>query len=207
MYVFIDESGCPGFQIDRGSTKFFVIAMVILESIEDVAETGQTIARAREELGQKPEFKFSSCCHKVRDGFFDKVRRLPFTVRAIAVDKEKIYSSHLRSETEDFYRYFVQLILKHDNDALKDARIRVDGSGDREFKRELSRYLRDQVPAGKIHSCKFLDSKRSELIQLADMCAGAIHRHFKADRPDRSRWFDMLSPRVSDLWHFPHGGE
>jgi hypothetical protein len=31
MLVFIDDSGDPGFKLDRGSTPFFVIALVIFE--------------------------------------------------------------------------------------------------------------------------------------------------------------------------------
>jgi hypothetical protein len=52
----------------------------------------------------KPEFKFSKCSDEVRDAFFGAVRPFEFCVRAIVVQKELIYSPHLRSEKEAFYR-------------------------------------------------------------------------------------------------------
>jgi hypothetical protein len=206
MLVFIDESGCAGFQLQRGSTPYFVVAMVIFADNESANRATGAIQDVRRETGHKAEFKFSKCSNSVRDVFFNRLRTMDFTVRAIVVDKSKISSHHLRTNTEDFYRYFVRLILTHDNDALKAARIRIDGSGDRKFQRELNRYLREQVQCGKIDSVKMKNSANSELIQLADMCVGAIHRRYKHkdDRDDAARWYKSLTPRLGDVWTFPN---
>lgn len=207
MIVFIDESGCAGFQLERGSTPYFVVAMVIFADGKATNRASVAIHDVRRETGHKAEFKFSKCSNSVRDAFFDRLTTVDFTVRAIVVDKAKVSSQHLRTETDDFYRYFVRLMLTHDNDALRDARVRIDGSGDRKFRRELNRYLRSQVDSGKIRDVKMQDSARSELIQLADMCVGAIHRHYKhqADRDDAARWYRKLKPRLGDIWIFPNG--
>ena len=206
MLVFIDESGCAGFQLERGSTPYFVVAMVIFADSEAAERAAGAIQDVRRETGHKAEFKFSKCSNSIRDAFFDRLRTVDFTVRAIVVDKGKISSQHLRTNTEDFYRFFVRLMLTHDNEVLRDARIRIDGSGDRKFRRELNRYLRNQVGSGKIHSVTMLDSARSDLIQLADMCVGAIHRHYKhrGDRDDAARWHRKLKPRLKDIWTFPN---
>jgi hypothetical protein len=45
------------------------------------------------------------------------------------------------------------------------------------------------------------DSERDPLMQLADMCIGAITRA-ERDREDRDRWKKVLKPRIADVWHF-----
>jgi hypothetical protein len=50
------------------------------------------------------------------------------------VQKERIYSPHLRTEKEAFYSFFVKSMLKFDDGLLEAATIVIDGSGDRDFK-------------------------------------------------------------------------
>jgi hypothetical protein len=203
MLVLIDESGDSGFKIAKGSTPFFVVAMVIFRDFVEAERASSAIAVARSRLRIKTEFKFNKCSNVVRDGFFDAVRPFSFAVRALAVDKAQVYSDNLREHKDLFYNYFVQLLLKHDNDVLQGARVKIDGSGDREFKRELERYLRQQMAAGKIASVKFAESHRDNLIQLADMAAGAIARSYRQDdRKDANRWRAMLAGKIEDVWDF-----
>lgn len=203
MLVLIDESGDSGFKIAKGSTPHFVVAMVIFSDFGEAERASAAIDSARVRLRHKTEFKFNKCSNVVRDGFFEAVRPFGFAVRALAVDKAQIYSDNLRDRKDLFYNYFVQLLLKHDNDVLQGARVKIDGSGDREFKRELARYLRQQLAEGKIASVKFAESHRDNLIQLADMAAGAIARSYREDdRKDASRWRKMLAGKIEDVWDF-----
>lgn len=203
MLVLIDESGDAGFKIAKGSTSHFVVAMVIFRDFGAAERASKAIGEAREKLRVKPEFKFNKSSHPVRDAFFEAVRPFEFTVRAVVVHKAKIYSDNLRENKDRFYNYFVQLLLKHDNDALQNARVKIDGSGDREFKQELERYLKQQVQTGKIISVKFAESHRDNLIQLADMAAGAIARSYREDdRKHADRWRKMLGGKIEDVWDF-----
>lgn len=204
MLVLIDESGDPGFKIIRGSSPYFVIAMVIFTDTKEAERTSRCIAQARGRLRVKPEFKFAKSHDKVKDGFFEAVAGCDFKIRAIHVDKNTVYSDHLRDEREAFYNYFVRLLLTHDNGFLKSARIKIDGSGDREFKQELERYLRRKISADKVASVRFVDSFGDNLLQLADMCAGAIARAKRRDEKQDARWLNMLraAGRVQDIWPF-----
>ncbi|MCP5278964.1 MAG: DUF3800 domain-containing protein [Thiobacillus sp.] len=203
MLVLIDESGDAGFKIARGSTPYFVVAMVVFRDFKEAERASAVIAEARERFRVKPEFKFNKCHSNVRDGFFQAVSPMDFRVRALVVEKARIYSDSLRENKKRFYNYFVQMLLKHDNDLLQGARVKIDGSGDREFKRELERYLRQQCQAGKIASVKFAESHRDNLIQLADMAAGAIARSYRQDdRKDADRWRKMLAAKIDDIWDF-----
>lgn len=203
MLVLIDESGDPGFKLTRGSTPYFVVAMVIFRDYEEAERAGKAISEARERLKVKPEFKFSKCRDNIRDEFFQAVEPFDFKVRALVVIKELIYSNNLREEKDHFYNYFVKMLLHHDNDVLEGARVKIDGSGDREFKQELERYLRQQLTAGKLKSLKFADSRSDDLIQLADMAAGAIARSYRDDdRKNASRWRIMMKSKIEDVWEF-----
>lgn len=203
MLVLIDESGDPGFKLTRGSTPRFIVAMVIFRDYQEAERAGKAIGEARERLRVKPEFKFSKCRDSIRDAFFQTVAPFNFIVRALVVTKETIYSKQLRKEKDHFYNYFVQMLLRHDNDLLEGAKIKIDGSGDREFKQELERYLKQQLSAGKIKSFKFAHSHSDNLIQLADMAAGAIARSYREDdRKNARRWRAMLGNKVDDVWEF-----
>ena len=202
MLVFIDESGDPGFKVDQGSSPVFVAAMVIFQTGGDAAATQAQIAGSAARRMHKGEFKFSKSRDDVRDAFFNAVRGCPFAVRAIAVRKSQIYSPYLRTDKETFYEFFVKQVLRHDSGSLDAAKVVIDGSGDRAFRRQLSTAIHKRVRAGAVKQCRFSDSKADPLIQLADMCAGAIARSYRTDRTDALRWRNMLRPRIEDVWDF-----
>ena len=202
VLVLIDESGDPGFKLTSGSTPYFVMAMVIFRDYRQAELASQAIQEARTALRVTSEFKFNKCCDVVRDGFFEAVQPFKFGVRAIIVDKSSIYSHNLRTEPERFYSFFLRLLMDHDGGALVNARIKIDGSGDRQFKRELTSYLRRQLGPGKMDNLRFVDSHKDALIQLADMVAGAIGRSCNTDRKNHARWRKQLAPKIENVWPF-----
>lgn len=205
MLVLIDESGDPGFKLVRGSSSHFVVAMVIFDDFGEAEQTSAAIADLRERLRLKTEFKFAKSHSHVKDAFFECVCAHRFKVRALVVDKSVIYSDNLRNHKDLFYNHFIKLLLAHDNGALNDARVKIDGSGDRRFRNELNSYLRRELAKNKVRSVKFAESHRDNLIQLADMVAGAILRSYRTDdRKDALRWRQQLvrSGRVGDIWEF-----
>lgn len=203
LLVLIDESGDAGFKLARGSTTHFVVAMVIFDDFKEAERTSALIEAARITLRIKPEFKFNKCSAQVKDGFFAAVAGCKFAVHALVVDKSTIYSDYLRENKGRFYNFFVKSLLKHDSGALTGARVKIDGSGDREFKRELAAYLKRESAEGKIASVKFAESHRDNLIQLADMVVGAIARSYReGDRNEHDRWRKMLSGKIQNVWDF-----
>lgn len=201
MLVFIDESGDPGFKLDRGASPIFVVAMAIFAHQEDAARTQNAIERSEALRIHKGEFRFTKCSNHVRDMFFEATVNCPFRVRAIVVRKEVIYSPRLKADKDRFYEFFVKEMMKHDGGALRNATINIDGSGDREFRQNLNAALRRKLGEGVIKDIRFKNSKNDVLIQLADMCAGAISRSYR-DRAHKDRWRRMLRPRLDHVWDF-----
>jgi len=204
MLVLIDESGDAGFRIAQGSSSHFVVAMVIFDDLLEAQRTSACIGALRDQLRIKPEFKFAKAADEVRSRFFEAVCGHRFGARAIIVDKLAVQSPHLRSSTDSFYNYFLNMLLKHDDGATQGASIKIDGSGNAEFKRELTAYLRRQLRDGQIGKFKFVDSKSDNLIQLADMCSGAILRAHRNDPRRNAVWLQALrrAGRIRDLWSF-----
>lgn len=203
MLVLIDESGCCGFKLGKGSTSHFAISMVIFEDFKEAEKASKAIGDLRTKLGITPEFKFSKCQDTVRDEFFAILAPFDFCVRSMVVDKSKIYSQTLRTHRESFYNFFVKSLMKYDNDILNNANIKIDGCGDREFKQTLATYLRRELGGGKINKIKFVDSRQDNLIQLADMCVGAIMRSYKQDtRRNHDKWRKMIEGKIADTWDF-----
>ena len=204
MLVFIDESGDPGFKISKGSSPIFVTSMVIFDTPEAAQLAQFEIETLRLELQVKPEFKFSKLYYPHKDRFFETVGPLQFRTRSVVVRKERIYSEALRTVKESFYKFFVRCMLQHDGGALVDAKVVIDGSGDRQFKRTFGSYLRKHLDSGRVKKVEFRDSKNDPLVQLADMTAGAIARSYRLDRADSNRWRSQLlrAGKIENVWEF-----
>jgi hypothetical protein len=203
MLILIDESGDAGFKVAKGSTPHFVVAMAVFRDLNEAEAASRAIAEARERLRMKPEFKFSKCSAAVRDGFFEAVRPYRFAVRALVVDKARIYSPDLRASADRFYSYFVRLLLRHDADLLAGARVKIDGRASPDLRRDLAKALREGQSVLRMANVKFSDSHRDNLIQLADMAAGAIARSYRQDdRKEANRWRSMLADKLEEVWEF-----
>ncbi len=201
MLVFIDESGDPGFKLEQGASSIFVAAMVIFQTSEAALATQTTIEQSEVRRLHKPkEFKFNKCSFDVRDRFFATVRGCDFSVRAIVVRKNIIYSKALKGDKEKFHEFFVRQMMNHDNGALRNANVIIDGSGDREFKRNLGSALRSRESG--VKSVRFRDSKSDALLQLSDMCVGAIARSYSSSREEAFRWREMIKHKIVDVWEF-----
>lgn len=206
MLVFIDESGDAGFKLDRGSSSHFVIACVIFDDHLDAEETALKIKRFRRSLGRRDdhEFKFNKSSKEVRLGFFTAVEECRFRVRAVVVDKSRVSSGHLKRDKASFHNYFIKSVIEQSSGTIQNARIRIDGRGDREYKRTAGSYFRRQLNgAGDVVvDVKFVDSSSDALIQLADMVAGAIRRDESNEKRDSADYVSAFRKKIQDIWRF-----
>jgi hypothetical protein len=205
MHLFLDESGDTGFKFRRGSTPVFVIALVV---VDNPAPLNHTVERLRQQykLPSRYEFKFSKTADRLKEGFFRGIRDHDFFVRAIVIDKTMIYSEHLR-EKHWFYNYLTKLMLKHDDGLIHEATLVVDerlpGIVNR---RHFDTYLRRELNTGhrRVQEIKHRDTARENLLQVADMVVGAIHRQY-GPKQDAS-FLNLISRQIShpksDIWEF-----
>ena len=206
MLIFIDDSGDPGFKVEKGSSEVFVIALIIFGDFLDGEETALKIKRLRQSMMLKDnfEFRFNKCRKEFRCKFLSTVADSRFRVRAMVMQKDRIYGRELRRSKESFYSYAIKMVLKHHGGTIRDAKIRLDGHGDRQFRNTISLYLRRELnsPQNKIFKdLKFVDSQKNVLIQLADMVAGAINRSY-SNKDDRNTYKGIILHKIEDEWKF-----
>lgn len=207
MLAFIDDSGDPGFKINRGSTRFFVISVIIFDDPLEAEKTAIAIKELRRDLSfpEDIEFKFYKSKPIVRERFLQKVSLYSFRIRSIVVDKTLIRSNELKNNKNSFYSYVIKLVLKHSNNAILNAKIKIDGSGDRVFRKSFLTYLRRELNTDEkkiIKNCKLVDSKDNVLIQLADMIAGTIKRSHDPDKKDGTLLKALIRDKIEDEWKF-----
>lgn len=203
MLVFIDESGDTGLKITEGSSEHFVVALVTFEDHDEAAACDQTIELLKKELGLgvADEFKFSKLPGKKREAFFDAVIPYSFFYFGVVIKKSKLYGKGFQFK-ESFYKYACSLVFENAKPHLKDAIVVIDGSGSREFKQQLDGYLRKKTGAGVIRKLKIQSSHNNNLIQLADMVVGAIHRNL-SEKSDRKIYRERISSKEMSVQVWP----
>ena len=209
MLVFIDDSGDPGFKLNKGSSKVFVISCVIFDDELEAEKTAVAIKEFRRKMKfpDTMEFKFNKSSRKIRKGFLTEISKYKFRIRAIVMQKEKIYSWELKKSKESFYSYAIKMVLKYDNKTLKNAKIKLDGHGERIFRRKLTTYLRRELNVRQkkvVSQLRFVNSKTNVLIQMADMVAGSIYRKYTSNKKDADIYYSILKKhrKIQDCWVF-----
>lgn len=204
MYIYLDESGDTGFKFHRGSSRYFIIGLIM---VADPVPLHQAIDNLRLRLGlpEDHEFKFARTHHEGRVAFFEALRPSPYQVRCLVVDKSRLTSASLRIK-ERFYNYLVKLVLEHDFGTITNARLVIDESfKDKAKKMHLTTYLRRHLNvdtgsgARKITGIAYHESHRDNMLQAADMVVGAIARSYeKGDR----QYHQLIRKKIQDEWIF-----
>ena len=207
MIVFIDESGDTGFSLTRGSSKVFVIVCVLFVDELEVERVAVAIKELRRKLkfSDKTEFKFSGSRKKVRLAFLKTVKPFSFKIRSLVVQKELIRSDQLKKDKNSFYSYFIKMALKHSRGTIFNAKIRIDGSGDRVFRRNFLTYLRKELNTGDrkvMKNVRLVNSKSNVMVQMADMLAGTIRRYKEGEKEDAKEYWNIIKNKVEDCWEF-----
>lgn len=203
MLVFIDESGDTGLKFNKGSSKYFVITLTTFEDNEEALGCDQRIELLKKELKMPEgfEFKFNRLRKNQRIKFFEAVLPYSFFYFGIVINKSKLYGEGFKIK-ESFYKYTCSLVFENAKPRLKDSVIVIDGSGSREFKRQLKTYLRKKVGSGIIKKVKIQSSHSNNLLQLADMIAGAVHRSF-TNKGDKEIYRKIIGTKEIDVQFWP----
>ena len=204
MLIFVDDSGDPGFKIEKGSSAVFVIAMVIFSDNLVAEETALALKKLRRELKfpDRMEFKFHKSRIEIKRKFLQTCSKYSFKVRAIVVKKENIYSNFLRINTNSFFNYVVMQVLRNSGNNIRRAKLMFDKRGEKRIRDELRVYLSRELDnkRKKVFSdLKFVDSKQNILVQLADMIAGCIASYYKKKNKEL---YKIIQRRLEDVWEF-----
>ena len=207
QWIYVDDSGDPGFKIGNGSSRYFVIVCVIFDEKMDATNAVNVVKEFKENtLGwsNSRELKSNKTNLEIKTNFFNTIcKSCRFRIRAIVIDKPVIYSDELKKNKVSFYNYAIRQVLSKTR--LVDAKIVLDGHADRNYKKQAISYIRKVAGGGQnsISDIKFEDSSKNNLIQIADMTAGAIRRQYEG-LSDGDVCVKMLhkSGKIDDIWNF-----
>jgi hypothetical protein len=144
--IFIDDSGDTGFSLNKGSSKYFIIACVIFCDNLDAEETALILKKYRKSLGHNKnwEFKFSKTKSEYIKGALNKINNCNFSIRAICVDKIEIRSNYLKTNKNSFYNFIITQVLEKIPN-MKQAKIKLDGHADRQYKQSAKTYFKREL--------------------------------------------------------------
>lgn len=199
-FIFIDESGEPGFQ-NTSPTTHFVLVLLIFDSTQDLKDCENKLIELKQKLKHKTEFKFSKSYDKTRDEFFSTIKNLNYRIRVACIEKARITSSYLRENPKEFYNFFLKKLIENTYN-LNNSYIMIDGKASKYLASEVKTYLR-QSGNIKINKLKFECSKKNILLQMSDMIAGAIgYSYNRIENKNSQKWKSMIMKEKINIWEF-----
>jgi|SRR3989344_885092 len=203
MLVFIDESGDTGRRLEKGSSKFFIISLVLFEEDEEALACDQRIALLRRELkvNESYEFHFTHNSHRVKLEFLKAIQPYNFVYFTVVINKDpkKLWGPGFSTKMS-FYKYACNMVLTNALPHLNNAIILLDKSGDPTFRSELSKYLKRKLNSEGKKVIKKLKQQRSSsnnLLQLADYISGIISRKSQ-NKKDWKGYYNFISSK--EIW-------
>lgn len=195
MLIFIDESGDTGRKLDQGSSRYFLISIVLFSDRDEALRCDQRISLLRSEL-ERPknfEFHFAHNSRNIRQRFLEAVQPYHFVYFTVVIDKDpkKLWGPGFDTK-ESFYKYACQMVITNAMPYFDTATVIIDRSGSPGFRKSLTKYLRMRVnKEGKtIKKVKQQKSSSNNLLQLADYVTGVVNRKIqnKKDWPEYYRY-------------------
>jgi hypothetical protein len=189
-YIYIDDSGDPGFKTDGGSSKYLVIAAVVFTDSLIAEEVSLEMKKFRRSIRwtDDREFKFHQTKKSYIKDLLKIVNKYDFEIYSISVDKTKIKQP---ANQKTFYYEVIAGLLK--NIPVKSADAVIDGGQGINYLKSVRAYLRQEsnLYGKKIAKISFANSQNTMLVQLADLVAGSIFRSHRTNKVD-SKDFEMI---------------
>lgn len=200
MLIFIDESGDSGLKIDKGSSRYFTVGLVLFEEGEEAISCDQRIQLLKREVGwrENDEFHFKNNSDKIRVAFLKAVSPYNFFYYGIVINKDpkKLFGDGFKNKSS-FYKYACGLVFENAKEKMRDSIVVIDESGNLDFKNQLAKYLRGRLNKNDklIKKIKMQRSESNNLLQLADYVAGAINRSVKNEKKRSDAYRKIIAHR------------
>ncbi len=200
MYIYLDESGDAGLELRRGASRFFVVALLLTEDPEPIRVAVRSY-RTRRGLPDHWEFKFAGTREQHRLEFLRTLRRQPFQICALVIDKRRLPVPGPRTRS-DLYSVFVKTALANVLDTVDRVDlVIVESFKGKSKKASFTTYLRHEFntlsgPERKrIGPVAYRRTASDDMLQVADMIAGAIA---KAHKDHDEQYREIIRPMI--LW-------
>ena len=200
MLVFIDESGDSGLKLEKGSSKFFTISLVVFEDNDEAIACDKRIGLLKREVGWDPksEFHFKRNPNDIRESFLKAVSPYNFFYYGIIINKDpkKLWGEGFRNK-DSFYKYTCGLVFENAKEKLQKAIVVIDKSGNLEFRNRIN--AKDKL----IYKVKMQRSTGNNLLQLADYVAGIINRSIILEKRRSDKFRKIIAHREIRVQMWP----
>jgi len=207
ILAFIDEFGdsCMETSKKNISTLFIIVAIIIKQSQRDQLETAlQTI---RDKYFQGSEIKSSNIKgnDKRRKIVLEQLTLQNFKFYAYVIDKTKLNGRGF-SYRKSFYKFAHGILDRELFTTIPSIKLYADEIGSGDFMRSFVEYIRrTKMPNLFDNEYLFIDSKSSNINQLADLIAGTLGRCYdkKFLSSNRRDFMDLLKDKVLGINSWP----
>lgn len=197
--VFVDDSGDPDPQ--NTSTKHLVMAAVIFDSPTDSAQAAETIRSFKKQHKMRPEYelKFYKLKKSLIREVLHNLNKIHYRVVIAYINKKEFRKAHPRFQTKNIYNWFIGELLRQVE--VDRASVHIDGRANHEQIEQATTYLRKELRkyGQRAKEIVFEDSKKVELIQMADLIAGSARRYLDASKTDYAEYINILQPHIDNM--------
>lgn len=200
LYAYADETGDTGFAFERGSSRYFAIALVLTNHPEHISQQVKRL-RVTLRLSAQAEFKFHGISNNFRNQFLSMLQSLPVAACVILIDKTELAGDWQQVNNSVFYaRCLAELVTQIPKDYLDGTILTLDQFGPLKRTRTAIRHELKGLGRRPFKRINMKRSQGNDLIQCADMVAGAVMRNWQ--RQD-NQFLRLIENKVT-VWQFPH---
>lgn len=205
--AFIDECGSFGFDFDKDNISTHYIICAIVVNNDQIPSLEKRIDETRKSKFSGSEMTSSSIGsnHKRRANLLTELVMMDFSVIILIANKQKFYKdSPLTDYKTTFVKYLHRCLYDSMYCAYPKLKIIEDEYGSSEFQKGYREYVRSHRPTFKLfddYDFDYVDSKASNIVQIADIIAGSVMQHIlDEEAPDLLKLFQS---HIRDVIHFP----
>lgn len=205
--AFIDECGSFGFDFEKaGVSSHYIVCATVINN-KNIPELEQKVSMLRKNYFGSKEMKSSSIGsnHPRRAKVLTELLQLDFQLIILIADKQSFYeNSPLKDYKKTFVKFLHQKLYDSMYCAYPKLKIIEDEFGSSEFQQGYRKYVCEHRPAENLfneYDFDYVDSKQSNLVQIADIVAGSVMQHLTdSAAPDILKIFRS---RIVDIVNFP----
>lgn len=197
----VDEAGDASLNFEKGASRYLVVAVVAAQDA-DALRSVLIDLRKRENFSETFEFHFNSLASaKLREKTLTALRNADFMAWALVVDKTSIPFALRDLSGMEFYLYFVaELINRIPVEYRRKGTLILDEFGSANTALvKLKRTLKNHNIKHEFSRIFFRRSRSEDLIQVADLVAGAILRR---DAKKDSEAFELIEDKIQAIFEY-----
>jgi hypothetical protein len=196
-----DEAGDASKNFEKGASRYFVVAVVATRDADGLRSVLADL-RHSENLVQNYEFHFNSLTSaRLREKTMTAIHNADFTAWALIVDKTSMPYALRDLDGMEFYLHcVVELINRIPVEYRRKGTMILDEVGSANIALfKLKRTLKNHNVKHEFSRIFFCRSRSEDLIQAADLVAGAILRR---DAKNDSEAFELIEDKLQFIFEY-----